>query len=85
MANTPAAAQSGIAPTTAAGVIDLYREAIVTAPGTYTGTGTSDDYRFNAVTNGVPTRNTHALASAYSTQRTDDSYIIALRDDYNGS
>jgi len=40
----------------------------------------SDDYRFNAVTNSDPTGPPHTIVNPpYATQRTDDSWIIALR------
>lgn len=86
MANTPAAAQAGISPNTAAGVVDLYRENVVEASGTYSASNTSDNYRYNSSVNGVPTSTGHVLANPpYSTQRTDDSWQIAIRANYRAS
>jgi len=61
---------------------DVYRENISCVQGatTYPTVGMSDDYRFNAVTNSDPTGPPHTIVNPpYATQRTDDSWIIALR------
>lgn len=66
----------------AAAPCDLYREQVLLNPASYSGTAgaDSDDFRFNAITEGTPARNTHVHDNtAYSSQPTLDSWIAQLR------
>ena len=61
----------------AAAPCSLYRENIVLNPGSYSTTAgtTSDDWRFNAITDGTPTRTAHTGdGTAYATQPVFDSF-----------
>ena len=74
---------AGTVSTTA--ICDEYREQVSTGGGGMGGgvytSAQSDDYRFNAVTMGVPTATGHTPATPYTstTNRLEDSWQVAIR------
>lgn len=66
----------------AAAPCDLYREQIGLNGSSYSGTAgaDSDEFRMNAITEGMPMRATHTHDNtAYSSQPTLDSWVMQLR------
>ena len=66
-------------------VITNLREHLACNPSSYsTVAGTdSDDFMYNAVVQGTPCRNTHAIdGTAYASQQTADSWNAQLRDQF---
>ncbi len=66
----------------AAGPCDLMREHILLNPGSFSTTAqaTGDEFRFDAITSGMPTRLAHVPdATAYGTQPLTDSWLSRCR------